>query len=195
MGNIYRDGVSETLDGPITVSKTSQGHTVEAYSSEGVKRYYVTLKDSPYGAHGSTIAEAVADAIYKDPAQRPKVEELVSRIRKAGPERKVTLQEFRLITGACAEGCRIALKRAGIEGVNALTPVEIRDKVSKEWGEKLIRILERDANNNNFGGDETAQADQIKVLVLLKAVRDAVVKGLKKLWSKSIAKLSRAGLH
>jgi hypothetical protein len=120
-----------------------EGHTIETYSVEGVKKYFVYLKNSFYCAHGSTIAEAIADAIWKDPAKRPNLETLKAEIREAGQKRKITINEFRVLTGACTEGCRVALERAKKEA--PLTAKEIRDSVSLEWGNKLIEILEWDA--------------------------------------------------
>jgi hypothetical protein len=105
-----------------------------------VRKYFVTLKDSPYCAHGSTVAEAVADALWKDPAKRPSLEGLAETIREAGKARKISLPEFRLLTGACSEGCRVAIKRAGVSG-KPMTAFDIRDKVSKDWGDKLLSVL------------------------------------------------------
>ena len=89
---------------------------------------------------GDTIAEAVADAIFKDPAQRPSLESLAKEIRAEGKSRKVTLSEFRMLTGACLTGCKSALERAGRD-TKPMTAFEIRDIVSREWGEKLIRVI------------------------------------------------------
>ncbi len=140
--NFYRDGIEERIDAPPTVSFTRDGHVVETYTVGGKSKYFVTLKDIHWCAHGSTIAEAVADAIWKDPSRRPPLERLVTEIREAGPSRLITLNEFRAITGACAEGCRLALKQAGLDG-SPMTAKDIRDKVSREWGNKLLSILEQ----------------------------------------------------
>ena len=138
---LYRDGIEEKIDGELTVSKNREGHTIESYSVDGVPRFFVTLKDTWYCAHGNTVASAIADAIWKDPSRRPTLEALKEEIIKAGKERKISLQEFRLLTGACSEGCLIAIKRAGVSG-EPMTAKEIKDKVSLEWGNKLMDILE-----------------------------------------------------
>jgi hypothetical protein len=142
MSVLYRDGLEMYIDPGfgIRVSKTRDGHTVESFKVGGARKYFVTLKDSPHCAHGNTVAEAVADALWKDPARRPSLEGLAETIRKAGKKRKISLSEFRLLTGACAEGCRIAIERAGVSG-KPMTAFGIRDKVSKEWGGKLLRVL------------------------------------------------------
>jgi hypothetical protein len=136
----FRDGLEEQIDAPPVVSSTREGHRIEAYRVNGVERFFVTLAGSHYCAHGSTLAEAIADALWKDEDKRPSREELKEAIRKDGKERTITLQEFRILTGACAEGCRLALKRAGLDG-SPMRATEIK-KYFPEWGKKLIEVLE-----------------------------------------------------
>ena len=137
---VFRDGLEEIADSPPFVSKTRDGHTVESYTIDGVQRFFVTLAGSHYCAHGNSIAEAVADAIWKDEKQRPSLDALKSEIQKAGRERKITLQEFRVLTGACSVGCKAALKQVGLDG----SPMLARDvaKHFPEWGGKLLQVLE-----------------------------------------------------
>ena len=139
---MYRDGITLNIDPKfgIRVSTTRDGHVVETFVVDGVKRYFVTIKDSVFCAHGRTVAEAVTDALWKDPAKRPTIDALVEKIKKAGKQRKISLAEFRLLTGACAEGCRIAIERSGVSG-RPMTAFDIRDKVNREWGTKLLSIL------------------------------------------------------
>lgn len=140
--NIFRDGLLEEIDAKPVVSKTREGHTVESYTTNGVKRYFVTLAGLPCCAHGSTIAEAIADATWKDEKKRPQKEALAKEIREAGPSRSITLQEFRLLTGACAEGCKVALKKKGLDG-SPMT-VEAIKKIWPDWGDKLHAIIRGD---------------------------------------------------
>jgi hypothetical protein len=137
---IYRDGIEEIADSPPVVETTREGHVVEKYRVGGKEKFFVTIVGTFWCAHGSTLAEAVADAKWKDPAERPSREALVSTIQAAGSGYMLTLNEFRHLTGACADGCRIAMARAGV-AVDALTARDIRDRISHEWGEKLIDIL------------------------------------------------------
>jgi len=138
---LYRDGIEESVVGPIKVSTTSDGHVIERYKlANGKRRYFATLAGTHWCAHGDSIAEAVADAIFKDPAQRPTVESLAAEIRAEGKSRKITLSEFRMLTGACLTGCKEALDRAGRD-TSPMTAIDIRDVVSREWGEKLIRVI------------------------------------------------------
>lgn len=140
MPTAYRDGVETKFDRPIRVYKTRDGHTVERFTYKNERTYFVTLKGTHWCAHGRTVAEAVADAKWKDPEKRPTLDALRETIRKAGKRRKISLAEFRLLTGACAEGCRQALQRAGLDG-KPMTAFAIRDKVSRDWGDKLLHIL------------------------------------------------------
>lgn len=137
----YRDGLEEEIVGTVRVRRTRDGHTVESYTtSQGAKRFFVTLAGTHFCAHGDTLAEAVADAIWKDPARRPDAEQLQAEIVADGPKRKITLNEFRLLTGACLTGCKAALEKAGLKP-DPMTATDIRDKVSREWGQKLLDIL------------------------------------------------------
>jgi hypothetical protein len=138
----YRDGVEEIIFGPIRIHITSDGHVVESYKTEkGKRRYFATLSGTHWCAHGDSIASAVSDAIWKDPAKRPSLNALKAEIRDSGKKRKITLNEFRVLTGACLTGCRTALERAGRDET-PLTAFEIREHVSKDWGDKLLSVLE-----------------------------------------------------
>ena len=138
---IYRDGLDEVISGRIKTLTTPEGHTVETYTlASGKKRFFVTLVGSHWCAHGDTIADAVADAIWKDPARRPSMQSLVDSIKKDGSDRKITLNEFRVITGACLVGCKQALLKAGRDET-PITAYEIRDFVSVDWGNKLLSLL------------------------------------------------------
>jgi hypothetical protein len=137
----YRDGLEEDITGIVRVSVTSDGHVVERYTlANGKKRFFATLYGTHWCAHGNTIADAVTDAMFKDPIQRPSIDSLVNEINKAGKSRKITLSEFRILTGACLAGCKTALERAGRDST-PLTAFDIRDVVSRDWGTKLIRVL------------------------------------------------------
>ena len=137
----YHDGLEEEISGPIRVHITPDGHTIESYKdAKGNKRFFATLSGTHWCAHGTSIASAVADAIWKDPAKRPSIDALKAEIRDAGKKRKITLNEFRVLTGACLVGCKDALEKAG-KDETPLTAFEIRDHVSKDWGGKLLSVL------------------------------------------------------
>src|SRR6185312_3477308 len=134
---IYRDGLTEDIVGEIKTHVTSDGHTIETYTlSNGKKRFFATIAGSHFCAHGDTIASAIADALWKDPERRPDAQSLIESIKSDGKARKITLNEFRLITGACLTGCRSALAKAGRDD-SPMTAYDVRDIVSREWGNKL----------------------------------------------------------
>lgn len=138
---IYRDGLEEDIVGKISKSTTSDGHVVESYKlANGTRRFFATLAGSHWCAHGDTIANAIADALWKDPARRPSMETLVASVKSEGHGHKFTLNEFRVLTGACLTGCRTALARTGRDDSPMLAK-EIRDIVSVEWGNKLLSVL------------------------------------------------------
>lgn len=137
---LFRDGLEEKVDGPPRVSLTREGHVVESYAIKGKERFFVTLVGSHYCAHGDTIAEAIGDAIWKDEKRRPTLQAVKDEIRKDGRGRKITLQEFRTLTGACQAGCRAALREKGLD-TSPLTADEIY-KHFPDWGRKLLQVLE-----------------------------------------------------
>lgn len=142
MGPYYRDGIEEKIKGDVKVSHTVEGHNVESYTLEnGKKRFFVTLSNSFLCAHGNTVAEAVADALWKDEKNRPSLEKLRNEIIAAGRDREITMNEFRTLTGACLTGAREALRQAGLEEVTSMTAFQIRSKVSQSWGQKLLDVL------------------------------------------------------
>lgn len=138
---LYRDNVEERIDpGGVKVSTTREGHVVESYSVDGKPKFFVTLAGTHFCAHGTTVAEAITDALWKNPDKRPNIDALAAEINAAGKTRKISLNEFRVLTGACREGCRVALERAKCDG-SPMTAFDIRDKVSRDWGDKLLQIL------------------------------------------------------
>jgi hypothetical protein len=148
MKTFYRDGLEEQIKGRVTVTRTPEGHTVEAYRLEdGKRRFFVTLAGAHWCAHGDTLASAVADALWKDPDKRPSMEALKESIQKEGRGHKFTLNEFRVLTGACQEGCRSALAAAKRDE-SPMTAFEIRDIVSRDWGNKLLDLLGWRASND-----------------------------------------------
>lgn len=136
----YRDDLELQIDSPPKVYKTRDGHHVEEYRVDGEKGFFVTLHGTHYCAHGESLAEAIGDATWKDESKRPSLDALKDEIREAGTSRKISLNEFKVLTGACSAGCRIALKRAKLSGEPMLAEDVI--KYFPEWGRKLYHVLE-----------------------------------------------------
>ena len=137
----YRDGIEEIITGDVLRHVTRDGHVIETYTREnGEKRYFATIAETSFCAHGTTEAEAITDALWKDESKRPSRETLRDAIRKDGKTRKITLNEFRILTGACAVGCMAALKAKGLRP-EPMKALDVRDNVSQEWGAKLLDVL------------------------------------------------------
>lgn len=137
----FRDDIEEVIVGDVKTHVTRDGHTIEKYTLEnGDVRFFATISGMYYCAHGDTEAEAIADALWKDESKRPSMDALKKEIQKAGIDRMISLNEFRILTGACKTGAMAALRQKGLKP-NPMTAKDVRDKVSKEWGEKLISVL------------------------------------------------------
>jgi len=141
MATIYRDGIEHALDkGGVKVRATSDGHVIESWKSNGKRVYFANLYDSVYCSHGDTEAQAIADAIWKDPARRPSLEALVAEIKPELATRKITLKEFRLLTGACESGCRHFLRTHGLAQDVSMTLAEFMP-IGGQWAAKLKQVL------------------------------------------------------
>lgn len=137
---IYRDGIEHTLDTVVKVQVTSDGHVIESWLSNGKRVYFANLFNSVYCAHGDTRAQAIGDAIWKDPALRPSLDALVAEIKPKIQTRKITLKEFRLLTGACQSGCEQFLRSKGLGLGVEMTLAEFIP-IGGDWARKLRDVL------------------------------------------------------
>ena len=145
MKKIFRDGISYTLDSnsKILVRQTSDGHTIESWKSGGKRVYFANLANSVYCAHGESAAEAIGAAIWKDPKRRPSMEELVAKIRSQLDTYKISLGEFRALTGACEEGCKQFLNQHNLKSTVTMTLKEFMP-IGGDWAKKLEDVLTRE---------------------------------------------------
>ena len=142
MRKILRDGLEQIVDdgSKITVSTTPDGHVIESWVSKGKRVFFANLRDSVYCAHGDSIAQAIGDAIWKDPSRRPSMESLVEEIRPAIKTRKINVREFQLLTGACESGCRSFLEDKGMSLSVEMTLDEFMP-IGGEWAQKLKSVI------------------------------------------------------
>ena len=101
--------------------KTVQDFTIykgNAYKIEG-KETFVAVKDK-YSAHGKTIEKAIEDCNFKFLQETINVEEYVKEVKAKGV---MTIQDYRLLTGACEQGCLMFLENNGLKGKTEL-PLE-----------------------------------------------------------------------
>ncbi|RDY58471.1 leucine-rich repeat domain-containing protein [Flagellimonas nanhaiensis] len=71
------------------------------------KKCFVASKGE-YWAHGHTIREAIDDVVFKFMQEDSNIEEVVSNIKKS---QIMTVNQFRLLTGACRAGCQNFLEQ------------------------------------------------------------------------------------
>jgi hypothetical protein len=139
---IYRDGIEHILDKGCRVSirTTSDGHVIESWKERGKRVYFANLSDGVYCAHGETQAQAIGDAIWKDPKRRPSLEALVAEIKPKIKTRKISIKEFQILTGACQSGCVHFLKTHNLPLDTEMTLTEFMP-IGGDWAKKLNEVL------------------------------------------------------
>ncbi len=142
MKSIYRDGIEyRDVKSDIKTRVTSDGHIIESWvTNEGKKVYFANLKNSVYCAHGTTAAEAIGEAIWKDPAKRPSLEKLVAKIKPKLNTYKISVTEFRILTGACKTGCDHFLQAHNLSSNVKMTLKEFLP-IGGDWAKKLEQVL------------------------------------------------------
>jgi len=142
MAEVFRDGITHIIDAGATIKTriTPDGHTIESWLSQGKTIFFANLADSVFCAHGNSEAEAIGDAIWKDPIKRPKMEALAAEIRPVVETRKITVQEFRLLTGACSSGCDTFLALHKLDRSTTMTLAEFLP-IGGDWAQKLRSVL------------------------------------------------------
>jgi hypothetical protein len=89
-------------------------------------------------AHGETAKEAIQDATDKAVIDMDQ-SEVVAEIKASG---KVTLAQYRAITGACREGCRQFLQSIGKPDATDLPLAEAKELVKGHYGyDRFIEAL------------------------------------------------------
>ena len=142
MTKIFRDGIEYNLDPgkKVSVRTTPDGHVIESWISNGKRIYFANLFNSVYCAHGDSAAQAIGDAIWKDPARRPSLDALVVEIKPKVDTRKITVNEFRVLTGACESGCKHFLEQHNMSFGVTMTLAEFLP-IGGEWALKLKAVL------------------------------------------------------
>lgn len=125
--------LSEKKVGDYTVMKCSYFGGGELEDWEGC---YIAQKGKFY-AHGATLKEAMEDVDFKFLQSKYNVYSLVDSIKNKG---FVTVNDYRMLTGACKEGCRRFLKEN-----NAKEEMSIPDAVKfvdgAFGGKRFIELL------------------------------------------------------
>jgi len=134
MKKVYRDGLEiEIINKPQVM--TRNGHVCEVFKTKEGTLWFVTLKGTPFCAHGNSFHEAVAAAKEKqNPGSGKK--DAIKRVSKSG---RITLNDFCLITKACRAGATRWIKENGIS------------PKARPTVKKVLKMLDNSANSS-WGG-------------------------------------------
>jgi hypothetical protein len=96
--------------------------------------YYIAEKDG-YFAHGSSMKEAIEDCNFKYLQEHLDKDDLIKQIKEKG---SVTIQDYRLLTGACQLGVNKFLSEKGITG-DSLTIDQVIELTKGAYGGNVFR--------------------------------------------------------
>ena len=106
-------------------------------------QFVYTAERGGLAAHGKTIAEAIRDIDFKFQQANVDVEERAQEIRERGV---MTFNEYRLLTGACAEGLRRGLQECGLPSDTESLPLEqvLQFSQGKYGGDVIQQLFSED---------------------------------------------------
>ncbi len=124
--------LSEKKRDGITIIK---GQTLDI---ENPKEVYLVKQDE-LSAHGSTLKEALDDLIFKK-MKDTDTKEIIKEIKKTG---KVTRNQYRAITGACAFGTARFCEQHNIQDLEEIDLEELRKILINDYGaEKFWSLID-----------------------------------------------------
>ena len=128
-------GVSRQFgDIRVTHARYLRGHALA-----DMPQCYVAEQEE-HSAHGETIAKAIHDLRFKIAQENYDSSELVETIRERGT---VRFDDFRLATGACAEGLRHGMQEAGLDPNAQELPLDVvLAKVHGPYGDQFRELFE-----------------------------------------------------
>ena len=135
-GNIINyDGI------PVFVSKRKRVNNSEINegnigNKKGVETFVVS--SNGFHAHGKTIKDAREDLAFKIAKQNFNVDEVVREIKSTGI---ITLQQYRLLTGACKQGCDHFLSTMNMSNVKQLPIQEAIKLTANAYGGNRLNEL------------------------------------------------------
>jgi hypothetical protein len=107
---------------------------------EKLKRVYVA-RTGEYSAHGNTASEAIRDCRFKAMQANFDATELIETIKARGT---IQFNDFRLLTGACAEGLRHGMEEVGLPADTEELPLGVALKVAHgSFGAAFKRAFEQ----------------------------------------------------
>ena len=126
---------SHDVDG-VTISKAAffYGGPIEDWES----CFIASIGE--YHAHGSTVREAIDDVNFKYAQETGSIDDVIQKVRES---KKVTVSDYRLITGACKMGVKRFMADNNIPDDTEFLPLEDVLKLTKHsfGGEKMQKIF------------------------------------------------------
>ena len=129
----WKDGKYVLADGIFTEVISKKGRVYEVRDIGSGKTYYLVTNGESLHAHGETLEQAKADLRFKRLAEKFKSEPIK-------PSQIITVDMFRIITGACQTGCEQWMRQNGV-------------KVTKMRADKLLGLLQK---TNVYGAQKFA---------------------------------------
>lgn len=102
------------VDGIATIlrsKKNREGFEISKGTFFNTKKECFVAKKDKYTAHGETIRQAIEDVNFKYLQENSNVQDIVNQVKSTN---KITVSQFRLITGACSTGCKNFLTEKGV---------------------------------------------------------------------------------
>jgi hypothetical protein len=105
-----------------------------AYKKDGQETYLANR--GKYSAHGESIEKAIEDCNFKFLQATINVKEYAKEVKEKGV---MTIQDYRLLTGACEQGCKMFLSQNNLKGVSELPLDKALPLVNNAYGFDRVR--------------------------------------------------------
>ena len=126
------DSNSKIIDG----IKVTKAYYFKGGSLKDLPKSYIASKDD-YTAHGETVKEAIEDLNFKILSTNFNIKDIVSKIKKS---KIVSINDYRLLTGACRQGCKEFMKSNKFKG-NEVSLEEVLKLTKNEFGGSRFKEL------------------------------------------------------
>ncbi|MEM7698698.1 MAG: hypothetical protein AAF236_09875, partial [Verrucomicrobiota bacterium] len=136
----YIDGDAMLLTSKRTIDgyKISKARYFHGGDIVALPQCWIAEKDGFY-AHGESIKDAIEDAAFKAMQVSANVEDIAREVKQSGV---VTKNQYRLLTGACDEGCRRFISDHGIDSSDPQLPLsKALDFISGHFGYDRFKEL------------------------------------------------------
>ncbi|MCH6256678.1 hypothetical protein MLD52_08980, partial [Puniceicoccaceae bacterium K14] len=126
----------ERVSGEITIMNTRYFGGGELSK---LKKCFVAQRGE-YFAHGENLREAIDDVNFKYLQSSENIEEVVQAVKES---KSVTVIQYRLLTGACQEGCRRFMEQHDLSPERESFPLDLILKLTAEafGGERMHELF------------------------------------------------------